>query len=130
MRKIPQRGSQPRQHAPETDMAAVLDFYQVDYVHKAGWIKIKCPVHKESRPSATVNLEGGFHCNSCGARGGDGLQLLRLIEDCDFPTAVKKYAEITGVEIKTGSSEPQTAKRVKAGAGFAPKFSRPRRPNL
>lgn len=127
MRKLPQRGSQGRDPASSsqaTDMAAVLEHYQVAFVHKAGWIKIKCPVHNESRPSATVNLEGGFNCQSCGAKGGDALELVRQIERCTFPEALKRYEQITGVAIQTGSSQPQAAKRVSAGKGFRPAFRR------
>ena len=131
LRKLPQRGSERQQQAfPETDLAAVLEYYGATVPNRHGWVKIRCVVHNDSTPSMTVNVEsGGFNCMACGAKGGDGLQLVRLVEDCDFPTAVKKYAEITGVEVKTGSSGPQTARRVASG-GFAPKFARPRRPSL
>ena len=106
-------------------MAAVLDHYQVQYGHKHGFQKVRCPVHNDGTPSMTVDVQSGaFKCHACDAHGGDSLQMIRLIEQCSFPEALKIYEQITGVAVKTGSSQPQAAKRVAAGNGFKPAFRR------
>jgi len=43
------------------------------YGHKA-WRSALCPLHDDSQPSLSVNIEtGGFKCHGCGAHGGDVL---------------------------------------------------------
>jgi|LNAP01.1.fsa_nt_gb hypothetical protein len=61
--------------------------------HRGGWAMIRCPVHKsgqEKHPSMSVSLDkGNFKCFACGAKGGDIVDLHRLISGSDFLTTVK-----------------------------------------
>lgn len=55
---------------------------------------IKCPVHKggqERNPSMAVYMpQGNFKCFSCGAKGGDIVDLHRLITGNNFSSTVKE----------------------------------------
>jgi hypothetical protein len=61
--------------------------------HWGEWAMIRCPVHKsgqEKHPSMSVNLEkGNFKCFACGAKGGDIVDLHRLVTGNDFLTTVQ-----------------------------------------
>ena len=38
----------------------------------AGWVSVHCCFHEDTQPSLRINLDfGGFHCFSCGEKGGD-----------------------------------------------------------
>jgi DNA primase len=54
--------------------------------------KTGCPFHESSsKASFAVNLDsGGFFCFSCGARGGDVLEFVRLRYRLSFPDALKR----------------------------------------
>lgn len=53
---------------------------------------IRCPAHKggaEAHPSMLVSLvDGHFRCMTCGAKGGDIIDLHRLLTGCGFVQAV------------------------------------------
>jgi len=57
-----------------------------------GWARARCPIHGGDNPTSfSVNLEnGGFFCHSCGAKGGDVLEFLRLRYELSFPDALKR----------------------------------------
>jgi DNA primase len=105
-------------------MELVLDHYGVKYIHKSGFQKTRCPVHDDSSPSFTVDLDtGAWKCHACHAKGGDALQLIRVKEDCSFPEALKKCAEITGVEYSGDTDKASgspNVKYTKRGNGFRP----------
>src|SRR5699024_4725005 len=45
-----------------------------------GWVKVLCPFHGESRPSAVVSVEDdGFKCFACDAKG-DTLNIIKYME--------------------------------------------------
>lgn len=58
------------------------------------WISVRCPSHKggnENHPSLRVNLErGSFRCMTCGAHGGDVLDLHRLFTGAGFKQAARE----------------------------------------
>ncbi len=73
----------------------------VPHLKKAGktW-KSCCPFHKEKTPSFTVDGEKGlYYCFGC-QEGGDVFDFLMKIENLSFNEAVRKLAEMTGVEYK------------------------------
>lgn len=124
MRRLSQAPRPTRTEVPKPDMASVLDYYQVRYIHKAGFQKLLCAFHDDSSPSMTVSLDtGAFKCHACHVKGGDALQFVRLKENLSFPEALKKCAEITGVEY-TGDTDKASGspnvKYTKAGNGFRP----------
>ncbi len=62
-----------------------------------------CPFHAEKTPSFSVNPDKQiFHCFGCGA-GGDAFKFLELQEGLNFPEAVRKLAERSGVSLPADS---------------------------
>src|SRR6185436_11374002 len=56
-----------------------------------------CPFHQEKTPSFSVNPSKGFYkCFGCG-KGGTAYNFLMEMEGLNFPEAVKRVAEISGV---------------------------------
>ena len=67
-----------------------------------------CPFHREKTPSFTVTAaRGTYHCFGCGAHG-NALDFLMALEGLDFAEAVKRAAELTGLEPPTrGERDPE-----------------------
>lgn len=56
-----------------------------------------CPVHGDTHPSLSVNLETGlFHCFSCDFKG-DVFTFYQRVKGVDFPTALKELGELAGI---------------------------------
>ncbi len=73
----------------------------VPHLKKAGktW-KACCPFHKEKTPSFTVDGEKGlYYCFGC-QEGGDIFDFLMKIENLSFNEAVRKLADVAGVEYR------------------------------
>jgi DNA primase len=65
-----------------------------------------CPFHKEKSPSFHVNpSRQSFHCFGCGA-GGGVFRFVMDYEHVDFPSAVRKLAQRTGI-ILAENDDPQ-----------------------
>lgn len=88
----------------------------VPHLKKAGktW-KACCPFHKEKTPSFTVSGEKGlYYCFGC-QEGGDIFDFLMKIENLSFNEAVRKLADLAGVEYKPqGGFSPDEQRRVNA----------------
>ncbi len=57
-----------------------------------GWILAVCPLHGDSAPSLSVNLQhGGFHCFGCGEKG-DLIAFHAKLNRLSFRDAVKDLA--------------------------------------
>ncbi len=57
-----------------------------------------CPFHQEKTPSFTVTeSRGTYHCFGCGAHG-NGIDFVMAMEGLDFAPAVRRAAELTGLE--------------------------------
>lgn len=88
----------------------------VPHLKKAGktW-KACCPFHKEKTPSFTVNAEKGlYYCFGC-QEGGDIFDFLMKIESLSFNEAVRKLADLAGVEYKPqGGFSPDEQRRINA----------------
>lgn len=71
----------------------------VPHLKRAGkTYKACCPFHKEKTPSFTCDSEKGlFYCFGCQA-GGDIFEFLMRMENLSFNEAVRKLADIAGVE--------------------------------
>ena len=61
--------------------------------------KLHCPwpSHADAHPSATIR-NGYIKCWSCD-QGGDAFDLIKAHEHCDFPQAVRKAAQILGINL-------------------------------
>ncbi len=73
----------------------------VPHLKKSGktW-KACCPFHKEKTPSFTVSSEKGlYYCFGC-QEGGDIFDFLMKAENLSFNEAVRKLADLAGVEYK------------------------------
>jgi len=58
-----------------------------------------CPFHQEKTPSFSVNPSKGFYkCFGCG-KGGTAFNFVMEIEGLNFPEAIKRVAEISGVPL-------------------------------
>jgi DNA primase len=58
-----------------------------------------CPFHQEKTPSFSVNPSKGFYkCFGCG-KGGTAFNFVMEIEGLNFPEAIKRIAEISGVPL-------------------------------
>ena len=56
-----------------------------------------CPFHDDNHPSFQVDLNRKtWRCWIC-AIGGDAAELVKKVNHCDFPTAVKFLADLAGV---------------------------------
>lgn len=88
----------------------------VPHLKKAGktW-KACCPFHKEKTPSFTVSGEKGlYYCFGC-QEGGDIFDFLMKIENLSFNEAVRKLADLAGVEYKPqGGFSPAEQQRITA----------------
>lgn len=75
----------------------------------SGWTQIHCPVHEESRPSASYNEDlGKVHCFGCTFHG-DALDVIGAKEGVtDYSEQVKIAEAITG-ETLDGSAGVQLA---------------------
>jgi DNA primase len=62
-------------------------------------LKGLCPFHNDSHPSFMVSPEKGIaYCFACN-NGGDIFKFIQLIENVDFPEAVRILAQRTGVRL-------------------------------
>ncbi len=87
--------------------------------------KACCPFHKEKTPSFTVNSEKGlYYCFGC-QEGGDIFDFLMKMENLSFNEAVRKLADVAGVEYKPQgnfSAAEQQRINLRQTLDFAKKF--------
>lgn len=84
------------------DVIKVLEHYDFDNIHPDGdFIRSSCKLHGGNNPSAFVaSLETGlWYCHTGDCGGGDIYTLVQVMEECDFPTAVKWVANFFDVDI-------------------------------
>ena len=86
-------------------IAAVLEYYGATSVPEGGrWRPIRCPLHDDRNPSASVNtMTERFRCFSCDFNG-DALDLIQLREGFDYTRSVE-FAET----VFSGSYRPLPA---------------------
>src|SRR6476659_10337453 len=79
------------------DLVRLIQPYAPDLKKKgANWMAC-CPFHQEKTPSFSVNPAKGFYkCFGCG-KGGTAFNFVMEMEGLNFPEAVKRVAEISGV---------------------------------
>jgi DNA primase len=79
------------------DLVRIIQPYAQDLKKKGqNWMAC-CPFHQEKTPSFSVNPAKGFYkCFGCG-KGGTAFNFLMEMEGLNFPEAVKRVAEISGV---------------------------------
>ncbi len=73
--------------------------------------KACCPFHNEKTPSFSVNpARQTFHCFGCGV-GGDAVKFLMMYENLDYPTALRRIADMNGIPIQEEDENPEMARR-------------------
>ncbi|MEQ1605762.1 MAG: DNA primase [Pyrinomonadaceae bacterium] len=79
------------------DLLRIIQPYAQDLKKKgANWMAC-CPFHQEKTPSFSVNPAKGFYkCFGCG-KGGSAFNFIMEMEGLNFPEAIKRVAEISGV---------------------------------
>lgn len=79
------------------DLVRIIQPYAQDLKKKgANWMAC-CPFHQEKTPSFSVNPSKGFYkCFGCG-KGGTAFNFLMEMEGLNFPEAIKRVAEISGI---------------------------------
>lgn len=66
-----------------------------------------CPFHAEKTPSFSVNpTRQTFKCFGCGV-GGDAVKFVMMFENLDYPTALRKLADMTGVVLVEEQETPE-----------------------
>ena len=79
------------------DIVRIIQPYAQDLKKKgANWMAC-CPFHPEKTPSFSVNPSKGFYkCFGCG-KGGTAFNFVMEMEGLNFPEAIKRVAELSGV---------------------------------
>ena len=73
--------------------------------------KACCPFHAEKSPSFHVNpARQTFHCFGCGV-GGDAVKFLMMFENLDYPTALRRIADMNGVAVIEEEENPEMARQ-------------------
>jgi hypothetical protein len=71
---------------PILEVAATLG---LEYRRRGKECVARCPFHSDRTPSFRINpLKGLWHCFSCG-RGGDGIDLVRVVGNLSFVEAIE-----------------------------------------
>ncbi len=67
--------------------------------------KAACPFHTERTPSFIVDpTRGTWHCFGACSTGGDVIEFVRRIEGLEFREALKRCADLAGVELRPPSA--------------------------
>jgi len=80
------------------DLVRIIEPYAPLKKKGANWMGC-CPFHQEKTPSFSVNPSKGFYkCFGCG-KGGSAFNFVMEIEGLNFPEAIKRVAEISGIPL-------------------------------
>ncbi|MCW5957846.1 MAG: DNA primase [Pyrinomonadaceae bacterium] len=80
------------------DLVRIIEPYAPLKKKGANWMAC-CPFHQEKTPSFSVNPAKGFYkCFGCG-KGGNAFTFLMEMEGLNFPEAIQRVAEMTGVSL-------------------------------
>lgn len=83
------------------DVEKILRHYNVDFKYFGDYIRCACPIHNGDNPTAfVINEDFLWSCHTGGCGAGDVFTFIELMEDIDFPKAVKKTAEILDIDIE------------------------------
>lgn len=80
------------------DLVRIIEPYAQLKKKGANWMGC-CPFHQEKTPSFSVNPAKGFYkCFGCG-KGGSAFNFVMEMEGLNFPEAIKRIAEISGIPL-------------------------------
>ncbi len=73
--------------------------------------KACCPFHNEKTPSFSVNpARQTFKCFGCGV-GGDAVKFIMMFENLDYPTALRRVADMNGIPVIEEEENPEAARK-------------------
>ncbi|HUR98280.1 MAG TPA: DNA primase [Pyrinomonadaceae bacterium] len=80
------------------DLVRIIEPYAALKKKGANWMGC-CPFHEEKTPSFSVSPNKGFYkCFGCG-KGGNAFTFLMEMEGLNFPEAIQRVAEMSGVPL-------------------------------
>ena len=80
------------------DLVRIIEPYAPLKKKGANWMGC-CPFHQEKTPSFSVSPSKGFYkCFGCG-KGGTAFNFVMEMEGLNFPEAIKRVAEISGIAL-------------------------------
>jgi hypothetical protein len=72
-------------------------------IEMAGELKVRCPFHRDTRPSLRINRsKQSWYCDPCD-KGGDCFSFVQAYQNSTFPDALVFLAERAGVTSNTGA---------------------------
>src|SRR6476620_4528977 len=94
------------------DLVRVIQPYAELKKKGANWMGC-CPFHQEKTPSFSVNPSKGFYkCFGCG-KGGSVFNFIMEMEGLNFPEAIKRVSEMTGVPLPEPIDDQQYQRNKK-----------------
>lgn len=100
------------------DIVELISSYGIQVRASGASKKACCPFHHEKTPSFVINEAfGSYHCFGCG-EAGNVFKFVQKMDGLSFVEAVKKLAEMVGVEI-VEKEDPAAGKRKRLYALMA-----------
>lgn len=94
------------------DLVRIIEPYAPLKKKGSNWMGC-CPFHQEKTPSFSVSPTKGFYkCFGCG-KGGNAYTFLMEMEGLNFPEAIQRVAEISGVPLPEPVDDKQYAQSKK-----------------
>lgn len=94
------------------DLVRIIEPYAALKKKGKDWMAC-CPFHQEKTPSFSVSPSKGFYkCFGCG-KGGNAYTFLMEMEGLNFPEAIRRVAELSGVQLPEPVDDKQFAKSKK-----------------
>lgn len=94
------------------DLVRIIEPYAQLKKKGSNWMGC-CPFHDEKTPSFSVSPSKGFYkCFGCG-KGGNAYTFLMEMEGLNFPEAIQRVAEISGVQLPEPVDDKQFVKTKK-----------------
>ncbi|MEP7212788.1 MAG: DNA primase [Acidobacteriota bacterium] len=94
------------------DLVRIIEPYAQLKKKGSNWMGC-CPFHQEKTPSFSVSPAKGFYkCFGCG-KGGNAYTFLMEMEGLNFPEAIQRVAEISGVQLPEPVDDKQFVKSKK-----------------
>lgn len=94
------------------DLVRIIEPYAALKKKGSNWMGC-CPFHSEKTPSFSVSPTKGFYkCFGCG-KGGNAFTFLMEMEGLNFPEAIQRVAEISGVPLPEPVDDQQFQKSKK-----------------
>ncbi|HKP69859.1 MAG TPA: DNA primase [Pyrinomonadaceae bacterium] len=93
----------------KADLIRIIEPYAPLKKKGSNWMGC-CPFHQEKTPSFSVNPQKGFYkCFGCG-KGGNAYTFLMEMEGLNFPEAIRRVAEMSGVPLPEPVDDQQYQK--------------------